>query len=99
MSVYRLMIPVFSNTRERYSHSDFLFAVAKIAGGYTLEAEAEGVWLDGSRLYRDTVRPLLVCTGLTQWKQIMERFWAAFPDQKCAMFTIGGNVDFAGRPG
>jgi hypothetical protein len=99
MRLYQIPCPVNRNDGKSYApgtHQAFLRDVAAIAGGYTLLAEAKGVWRDpkDGTVYTEAMRPLQVACDPEALERIKAAFVLAFPDQKCLMVTDMGATTF-----
>lgn len=93
-TLYELPIPRTDNAGRPLAKARgrFLSTVARIVGGYTLHADARGMWCDHGRAYHDTMTPLDFAASYPQARQIVRVFHLSFPDQLATMLTERGNV-------
>ena len=101
----RMMIPVADNegnTIDQYVVKPLLREVLGLCGGYTVSPpNLQGAWLDGDKVYYDTMYALETCCkpeDLSELRHIASKF-AYVCKQECIYFEWHEvNVDFVTSP-
>jgi hypothetical protein len=89
LNLYRYFLPLATNaglSTER-ARKAWEAEALKVAGGYTLNAFADGVWQgEGGKVYKDRIAPYDVATDREGAAKLTEAWFKAFPDQE-ALFV------------
>lgn len=100
--MYRFFLPLATNSglSTELARKGFEAEALKLAGGFTLNAFADGVWkAEGSpRVYKDRIAPYDVAMEPAKLPDMLGAFWRLFPDQEALAFTRGGDATLELRP-
>jgi hypothetical protein len=84
--MYRYFLPLATNAGLSTEHARKAWETEalKVAGGYTLNAFADGVWKspDAPRVFKDRIAPYDVATDRAGAADLTEAFFRLFPDQE-----------------
>lgn len=100
MHLFRFTLPTHTNAGLSYELARKAFSreALKVAGGFTEQPIAQGVWEGDSRTYRETVVCYDVATDTGGSQALLEAAFRLFPDQEAIFVADLGSCAIHARP-
>ncbi|HLZ23656.1 MAG TPA: hypothetical protein VKQ30_16215 [Ktedonobacterales bacterium] len=102
LTMYRFFLPLATNAGLSTEHARKAWEAEalKLAGGFTLNAFADGVWKspDAPRVFKDRIAPYDVACEPRVGAALEDAFWRLFPDQEALALVNLGPASIISRP-